>query len=96
MGADGCERRAGRRARASAEPSGKEIGFVSLGKSRRARGGNRGGVGGGYEQTDPDWDRKRIQRLRAEHDSLEPRWRETYLKGLSDADRRAVLKREDL
>jgi hypothetical protein len=64
-------------------------------QSSRARGGNRGGVGGGYEQTDPDWERKRIQRMRAEYDSLTPGWRETYLKGLNDADRRAVLNRHE-
>ena len=66
-----------------------------LQRSSRARGGNRGGVGGGYEQTDPDWDRKRIQRLRAEYDSLDHGWRQTYLKGLSDADKRAVMRREE-
>lgn len=60
----------------------------------RARGGNRGGTGGGYEQTDPDWDCKRIARLRAEYDSLEPGWRETYLGGLTKADKAAVLNRE--
>lgn len=63
-------------------------------QSSRARGGNRGGVGGGYEQTDPDWERKRIQRMRAEYDSLDQGWRETYLRGLNDADKRAVLNRE--
>jgi len=66
-----------------------------LQRSSRARGGNRGGVGGGYEQTDPDWDRKRIQRLRAEYDSLDHGWRQTYLKGLSDADKRAVMRRDE-
>jgi len=50
-------------------------------------------VGGGYERTDPDYDLKRIQRMRAEYDSLEGSWRETYLRGLSEADKRAVLKR---
>jgi len=67
---------------------------VRVRQSSRARGGNRGGVGGGYEQTDPDWDRKRIRRLRAEYDELAPEWRETYLRGLDEADKRAVLKRE--
>ena len=62
--------------------------------SSRARGGNRGGIGGGYEPTDPDWDRKRIQRLRAEYDSLDQHWRQTYLKGLNQADRHAVLNRD--
>lgn len=63
-------------------------------KSQRARGANRGGTGGGYEHTDPDWDSKRIARLRAEHDSLEPQWRAMYLRGLSQADKRAVLTRD--
>lgn len=63
-------------------------------QSSRARGGNRGGVGGGYERTDPDYDIKRIQRLRAEYDSLDQRWRETYLKGLSREDARRVMNRE--
>ena len=65
------------------------------GNSRRARGGNRGGIGGGYEHTDPDWDIKRIQRLRIEYDSLEPEWRSTYMKGLSEADRWAIRNREE-
>lgn len=65
-----------------------------IGSSQRARGGNRGGVGFGVEQTDPDWDIKRIRRMRAEYDSLEPRWRETYLKGLSKLDAHAVTNRE--
>lgn len=65
-----------------------------LKQSSRARGGNRGGVGGGYEQTDPDWERKRIQRLRVEYDSLEGHWREVYLRGLNEADKHAVLHRE--
>jgi len=50
-------------------------------------------VGGGYERTDPDYDLKRIQRMRAEYDSLEGSWRETYLRGLSEADKRAVFNR---
>ena len=60
----------------------------------RARGANRGGTGGGYEQTDPDWVDKRIRRLRAEYDALEGMWRKTYLDGLSKADKHAVLNRE--
>lgn len=63
-------------------------------QSSRARGANRGGVGGGYEQTDPDWEIKRVRRLRAEYDSLTPDWRATYLRGLSAADKRAVLNRD--
>jgi len=66
-----------------------------INKSSRARGANRGGVGGGYERTDPDYDLKRIQRMRAEYDSLEGHWRETYLRGLSKEDARRVVKREE-
>lgn len=64
-------------------------------QSSRARGANRGGTGGGYEQTDPDWEIKRVRRLRAEYDSLTPDWRATYLRGLSESDKRAVLNRSD-
>ena len=66
---------------------------MRLNQSRRARGGNRGGVGGGFEPTDPDWEFKRIRRLRAEYDSLEGHWKDSYLKGLSRVDARAVLHR---
>lgn len=68
---------------------------MRFGKSQRARGGNRGGCGsGGYEITDPDWDRKRVQRIRAEYDSLAPEWREMYLRGLSEGDKHMVLHRD--
>ena len=63
-------------------------------QSSRARGSNRGGVGGGYEPLDPDFDIKRIQRLRAEYDSLDGRWRDTYIKGLNRSDAWYVLNRE--
>lgn len=64
--------------------------------SNRARGGNRGGVSGGYERTDPDYDQKRIARMRAEFAELtDPRWRQMYLDGLSDADRRAVTRKDE-
>lgn len=63
-------------------------------QSSRARGSNRGGVGGGYERTDPDYDQNRINRLRKEYDSLEGRWRETYLKGLSKSDAWHVVNRD--
>jgi hypothetical protein len=67
---------------------------MSMKQSSRARGGNRGGVGGGgYERLDPDFDLVRIRRLRAEYDELAPAWRGTYLKGLSKADQWAVTHR---
>ena len=56
-------------------------------------GGLRGGLGGGYEQTDPDYDIKRIQRMRAEYLSLEPSFREMYLSGLSRFERIAVVRK---
>ena len=59
--------------------------------SRRARGGNRGGTGGGYEQTDPDYEAKRIQRMKAEYLSLDGGWRETYLRGLTPTDQRCLM-----
>lgn len=64
-------------------------------QSSRARGANRGGTGGGFEPCDPDFNLKRIARMRAEYDSLSPLWQETYLRGLSDADKRSVLKRDE-
>lgn len=68
---------------------------MSMKQSSRARGSNRGGTGGGgYERLDPDWDLKRIARLRAEYDELSPAWRGTYLKGLSKADQWAVTNRQ--
>lgn len=56
----------------------------------RARGSNRGGTGGGYERTDPDYEHNRLRRLRTEYLSLEPKWRATFLRGLSGADERAL------
>jgi hypothetical protein len=50
-----------------------------------------GGIGHGYELTDPDYVDKRIARMRAEYYSLEPKWRAEYLKGVSDSDRRLMF-----
>lgn len=58
--------------------------------SSRARGGNRGGCGGGYERTDPDFEVKRIARMKDEYLSLDTRWRQTYLDGLAKADQFAL------
>ena len=53
-----------------------------------------GGTGSGnYERTDPDWNEKRIARMREEYRSLSLEWRSQYLHGLSRADRDAVLKK---
>lgn len=56
---------------------------MSLAKSQRARGGNRGGCGGGYEATDPDYEDKKLKRLREDYLALAPEWRSTFLAGLS-------------
>jgi hypothetical protein len=61
--------------------------------SGRARGGNRGGVGGGYERTDPDYDRHRLHQMRREFESLDGKWKEEYLAGLSAFERNAVQRR---
>lgn len=57
--------------------------------SRRASTPN-GGMGGGYEQTDPDYAEKKLARMRAEYRALEPRWRAAYLLGLTAVERRLV------
>lgn len=67
---------------------------MSVNKSQRARGGNRGGTGGGYERTDENWDSTRINRLRAEYDTLDDHWKASYLKGLSKWDRILITDRE--
>ncbi len=59
-------------------------------QSSRARGGNRGGIGGGYAQTDPDWAEKRMARIKAEYLSLEPWDRRRYHAGLSPIDQRCL------
>ena len=55
----------------------------AVGKPGRARGGNRGGTGGGYERTDPDYSHKRLARLKAEYADVEEEWRGTFLGGLT-------------
>ena len=56
---------------------------MSVKQSSRARGPNRGGCGGGYERTDPDYDEKRLKQLRRDYLLLAPQWRRTFLDGLS-------------
>lgn len=64
-----------------------------LGKAKRISTPG-GGLGNGYEQTDPDYVEKRIQRMLAEYRSLEPKWRVQYLNGVSDADRRLMFPKD--
>ena len=54
-----------------------------------------GGNGWGYERTDPNWENKRLALLRREYESLEPYWRERYLKALPLADRKALLRKDE-
>ena len=61
--------------------------------SKSARGGNRGGCGGGYERTSDSYDYDRMRRLRADYDKLDPKWRETFLEGLSKWEQKAVVDR---
>lgn len=64
---------------------------MKIASSSRARGSNRGGCGGGgYERLDPDFDLKRIQRMRAEYLSLDGHWRQMYLNGLVKSDQVAL------
>jgi hypothetical protein len=58
--------------------------------SSRARGSNRGGCGGGYERTDPDFEQKRIARIHADYLALGQMWRETFVRSLPKADQRAL------
>ncbi len=62
--------------------------------SSRARGSNRGGTGGGYEATDPDYAEKRLARLTAEFKALAPEWRGTFLAGLSRFEQGYVQRRD--
>lgn len=59
----------------------------------RARGSNRGGTGGGYERTNPEYDGDKLRRLRAEYDAMEPQWRSIFLDGLSKYERAVVENR---
>ena len=54
-------------------------------KSTSARGSNRGGVGGGYERTNPEYN--------ADYDALEPQWRPVFLDSLTKFERAYVTDR---
>ena len=59
--------------------------------SQRARGSNRGGCGGGYERTDPDYQNHRLAKMRQEYLSLPSNWKEQYLGGLGKFDKAILL-----
>jgi hypothetical protein len=56
---------------------------MKIPRSHRARGSNRGGCGGGYEITDPDFESKKLAKLRQDYLACPPEWRERFAKGLS-------------
>jgi len=51
--------------------------------------------GSKFDQTDPDYDEHRLQRMRAEYRSLSPEWHGLYLAGLSKKDAEAVVARQN-
>jgi hypothetical protein len=60
----------------------------------RARGGNRGGCGGGYEICDPDYVDKRLAALRREYRECPEQWRACFLTGLSKFEQDHLTKRK--
>ena len=62
-------------------------------KSNRARCGNRGGTGGGYERTSDTYEHDKLVQLRKTHDELVPQYRATFLAGLSKWEQRFVKDR---
>jgi len=65
----------------------------TISKAKSARGGNRGGCGGGYERTNPEYDNDKLRRLRADYDALAPEWRQTFLAGLSKFEQKVCTDR---
>jgi hypothetical protein len=65
-----------------------------MNKSRSAAriGGLRGDVGSGwgYERTNPDYVEQHEKKVVADYFSLEPRWRQTFLDGLTERDKALV------
>lgn len=66
---------------------------MKLSKTSSARGANRGGCGGGYEATNPEYNGDRLRKLRADYDALAPQWRSTFLAGLSRWEQKFVTDR---
>ena len=56
---------------------------MKISRSHRARGSNRGGCGGGYEATNPDYADEHLAKLRQDYLSCPPEWRECFTRGLS-------------
>ena len=62
-----------------------------MARSERARGSNRGGCGGGYEATNPDYESDKLRRLRQTYRALSPEYRRVFLEGLSRWEQKAVV-----
>ena len=67
---------------------------MKVARPSRARGGNRGGCGGGYEPTDPDYEDKRLAALRREYRDCPEQWRAVFLTGLSRFEQDYLTKRK--
>lgn len=65
--------------------------MITKTRSAAKIGGARGGCGGGYEQTNPDYVENRTRQLVQDYFKLEPRWRETFLDSMHAKDRQTVL-----
>lgn len=66
---------------------------MSIGKSKRAGSANRGGSGGGgYEQTNPDYDNEKLERLYQDYIAMEQQWRSTFLEGLTRYEQSYITK----
>ncbi len=66
-----------------------------MSSTQRARGSNRGGCGGGFEPTNPDYDAQKLQRLRADYLATDPQWQPTFLSGLSKYEQKFVTGKID-
>lgn len=67
---------------------------MKLNRATRARGGNRGGCGGGYEVTDPDYVDKKLAQLRRDYAACPEKWRACFFHGLSKFEQDFLTKRK--
>lgn len=60
---------------------------MKLKASKRAFGNNGGASGGGWEPTDPDYEHKRLARLKRDYLEMSDEWRDCFLGGLNRFER---------
>lgn len=77
------------RAKTNAQVAGQTATICVI-KSSRARGSNRGGCGGGYEQTDPEYQSNKLRQLRQTYHALDAKFRPVFLDGLSRWEQKFV------